>query len=466
MKKHCLLPILLCWIMACHPGQEPDIADTTADEEYSGGKNATTFDFGENAFGISAKGLTLAQDGAFVTGNSLFRSNWVSAPSSLKSMDGLGPLFNDISCGSCHFKDGRAMPPASPGAPLHGLLIRLSIPGADPHGGPMPDAVYGGQLQDKAMLNVQPEASVRITYTELPDNYPDGNSYSLRRPEYDIHDLQYGSLSPGWQFSPRIAPQLCGMGLLELVSAADIQSYEDPGDHDGDGISGQANQVWDERNQQFVLGRFGWKAGQPSLVQQAAGAFNGDMGITSSIFPEDQLTPAQLQVIGNLPNGGTPEINDTLLGKVETYLRGLSVPARRDYQEREVLRGKWLFNNLNCSGCHRPQMKTADAGEIDALKGQTIRPYTDLLLHDMGPGLADGRPEYLATGSEWRTPPLWGVGLIPVVNGHHFLLHDGRARNVEEAILWHGGEAEAAAKGFRQLDAADRQALVRFVESL
>lgn len=465
--KYFYLLALLSGIVACHPGgQDSDISTSIPDEEYTGGKNATTFDFGENAFGITAKGFTIEQDGAFVSGNSLFRSNWVTAPASVQSMDGLGPLFNEISCGSCHFKDGRAMPPESPDAPLHGLLFRLSIPGTDAHGGPLPDPVYGGQLQDKAILNVQPEGQVRVSYEELPGNYADGDSYSLRRPIYQFHDLRYGDLEPGWLFSARIAQQLCGMGLLELVASTDILSREDPADHDGDGISGRANQVWDERSQQSMLGRFGWKAGQPSLIQQAVGAFNGDIGITSSIFPEDQLTSAELQTIGALPNGGSPEISDDLLDRVETYLRGLSVPARRDYQDREVLRGKLLFNNLNCSGCHYPQWKTADAGDIDALKNQVIWPYTDLLLHDMGTGLADGRPEYLASGSEWRTPPLWGIGLIPVVNGHQFLLHDGRARSIEEAILWHGGEAEQAVTNFKKLSRDDRKALVRFVNSL
>lgn len=464
-----LLTYLLIAIAAfasCKKSGDNGLASVEQDEQYAGGSNGTTFDFGQNAFGGELSGMTAAQEGFFVTGNSFFRSNWVSAPASVQSLDGLGPIFNAISCGSCHFKDGRAQPPASPEDGLNGLLFRLSIPGTDAHGGPLGDPVYGGQLQDKAILNVLPEAGVRVSYQELGGQYPDGASYSLRQPVYEFTSLNYGDFAPSWMYSPRIAPQMPGLGLLEIVPESDILAFADENDADHNGISGKANRVWDANAQQTVLGRFGWKANQPSLKQQTAGAFNGDLGITSNLFPQDHLSPTQQQQYPNVPNGGNPEISDEILDKVVSYTRTLAVPARRNHDEETVLRGKFLFKALNCDACHRPTLNTGNGGEIIALQNQKIWPYTDLLLHDMGEALADQRPDYLATGTEWRTPPLWGIGLIQTVNGHSYLLHDGRARNIEEAILWHGGEAETSRENFKKLNKEDRAALLKFVESL
>ncbi len=457
---------LMSIFASCKKGADPDIAQVEPDEQYVGGANGTTFDFGQNAFGGQVNGLSSEQSGFFVTGNSFFRSNWITAPASVQTLDGLGPIFNAISCGSCHFKDGRAKPPGQPEDPLNGLLFRLSIPGTDAHGGPLDDLVYGGQLQDKAILNVKNEARVRVMYQEISGQYADGTNYSLRQPSYEFFDLNFGNFTPGLMFSPRIAPQMPGLGLLEIVPEADILAFADENDSDQNGISGRANYVWDAETQQIVLGRFGWKANQPSLTQQTAGAFNGDLGITSNLFPQDHLSPDQQQQYPNLPNGGTPEISDDIFKKVVSYTRSLAVPARRDHDDAAVLRGKFLFKQINCAGCHRPEMNTGTSGEIAALHNQKIWPYTDLLLHDMGLGLADSRPDFLATGTEWRTPPLWGIGMIPTVNAHSFLLHDGRARNFEEAILWHGGEAEKSRDEFKKLNTADRDALLRFVESL
>lgn len=444
----------------------PVVAAAENDEQYSGGANATTFDFSENAFGVQVKGLSSKQSDYFVTGNSFFRSNWVTAPASVESLDGLGPVFNAISCGSCHFKDGRAKPPGSPDELLNGLLFRLSIPGTGPYGEPLGDPVYGGQLQDKAILFVKNEARVRVTYQEIAGQYADGTPYSLRKPLYEFYDLNYGDFSPGWMYSPRIAQQLPGLGLLEIVPEAVILYFSDENDANGDGISGRPNYVWDFENQQVTLGRFGWKANQPGLSQQTAGAFNGDIGITTSLFPQDHLSPAQQQQYPGIANGGSPELPDETLNKVVSYMHSLSVPARREHDDATVLRGKYLFQQLNCSGCHRPSMNTGVGGQISALHNQKIWPYTDLLLHDMGADLADNRPDYLASGSEWRTPPLWGIGMIPTVNDHSFLLHDGRARNVEEAILWHGGEAEKAREEFKKLTKEDREAILIFLNSL
>lgn len=461
-----IFPALALLMLSACRDEQPPVAPQETDEQYAGGKNLTTFDRSENAFGVQGKHLSADEEGYFVTGNAFFRSNWVTAPASVQTLDGLGPLLNAISCGSCHFKDGRAKPPAFPEETLNGLLFRLSIPMGADHGDLLGDPVYGGQLQDKAILNVLPEAHVRVTYQEITDYYADGTAYSLRKPVYEFYDLQYGEFAAGLMYSPRIAPQMPGLGLLEIVPESEILAWSDPDDSNHDGISGRPNYVWNAAKQQSTLGRFGWKANQPDLLQQTAKAFNGDIGITTNLFPEDHLSPFQQQQYPGIPNGGTPELNDETLQKVVSYARTLSVPARRDWENQEVLRGKFLFSELQCDDCHRATFNTGTEGAITALHNQNIRPYTDLLLHDMGPELADNRPDFLATGSEWRTPPLWGIGMIETVNDHTFLLHDGRARNMEEAVLWHGGEAERSRNDFKKLSVTDRAALIRFLESL
>jgi CxxC motif-containing protein (DUF1111 family) len=466
MRQLLVILVILITCYACQKDEKPPIAPAVADEQLSGGINGTTFDKSSNAFGVQLKGLTADEEGFFVTGNAFFRSNWVVAPASVQTLDGLGPVFNAISCGSCHFKDGRAQPPATPDAPLNGLLFRLSVPGTGIHGAPLGDPIYGGQLQDKAILNIKNEGRVRVAYQELLGSYQDGSVYTLRQPSYDILDLNYGDFAPGIMVSPRIAQQVSGLGLLEIVPEQEILSFVDENDSNNDGISGRANYVWDIGTQTTLLGRFGWKANQPNLLQQTADAFNGDIGITTNLVPNSHFSPIQEQQYPTIPNGGSPELSDELLLKVVSYIRSLSVPAARDYDDVTVLRGKYLFKDLNCTGCHRPTFITGNEGSIAALKNQKILPYTDLLLHDMGAELADGRPDFQASGAEWRTPPLWGIGLLQTVNGHTSLLHDGRARNVEEAILWHGGEAANARKGFTELSATDRDAVIAFIHSL
>jgi len=249
------------------------------------------------------------------------------------------------------------------------------------------------------------------------------------------------------------------------VPQADILALADPDDRDGDGVSGRANQVWDAAAGRLALGRFGWKANEPTVAQQAAGAFLGDIGITTPLFPDENCTAA-VPDCRTAANGGAPAIEADDFAKVVLYASSLAVPGRRDWDDPTVLQGKALFTALGCAACHMPTLTTGDYPTIPALTGQTIHPYTDLLLHDLGAELADGRPDFLAGGSEWRTPPLWGLGLIQTVNGHTNLLHDGRARNALEAILWHGGEAQAARDNFARLDAAQREALLRFLDSL
>lgn len=461
-------------VSSCRPDQ--DVTQPLAwlndtEEEMSGG-TTTLFDATANAFNHAVPALDTDGQDQFATGNSFFRNAWVIAPSSTTARDGLGPFYNATSCGACHAFDGRGRPPVPGETGLTaGLLVRLSLPGATPHGGPVPDPTYGDQLSNQGIPGVTAEGEVAISYTEEPGRYPDGTAYSLRRPTYAFESLMYGPLSASVLTSPRVAPQMIGLGLLEALPEATILAAADPTDRNGDGISGRPNYVWNTETNRREVGRFGWKANQATLRQQVAGAFLGDMGITSAPFPVENCTSPQAdcqrQPSGNTGVAEPYELQPAILDKVAFYAATLAVPARRQWQDAAVKRGKQLFvGQLNCAGCHTPKQQTAAAAPIAALANQTIRPYTDLLLHDMGPGLADGRPDYEATGQEWRTPPLWGVGLFQTVSHHTFYLHDGRARNLEEAILWHGGEAERAKQGFVQLPPDDRAAVLRFLGSL
>lgn len=430
-------------------------------EEYAGGET-TVFDTSLNAFSLSARNMTSERRSTFFVGNSFFKENWVIAPASTEGRDGLGPLYNARSCSGCHLLDGRGSPPEDPAEPLVSVLVRLSIPGQD--GEPAPEPPYGGQLQPRAIPGVVPEGDAFVSYEEQPGTFPDGAPYSLRRPTYSFA-LNRGDMQADTMRSPRVAPQMIGLGLLEAISESDILAAADPDDVDADGISGKANTVWDSAAGKMALGRFGWKANQPNLAEQTAGAFLGDIGISTSLFPTQECTAAQLDCAA-APNGGNPECSNHILHAVTFYSTTLAVPARRDWQDQEVLRGKTLFSEAGCAKCHTPVHKTGTLAEYPELSNQTIRPYTDMLLHDMGDELADGRPDFDADGREWRTPPLWGIGLLDVVNGHMNLLHDGRARGIVEAIMWHGGEAEASREAFRVMSLEQRQSLVRFVESL
>ncbi|MCW5802472.1 MAG: c-type cytochrome [Deltaproteobacteria bacterium] len=432
-------------------------------EELSGGAT-TVFDEGVNAFSLAARNLEGARREKFFVGNSIFKRAWVTAPSSTTGLDGLGPTYNATSCAACHFKDGRGAPPAD-GEAFLGLLVRLSVPGTDEHGGPLGDPVYGGQFNHKSILGVPAEGTSRVSYVEVPGAFADGTAYSLRAPTYHLEDLAFGPLDPGIMMSPRTANHMVGLGLLEAIDEATILALADEDDADGDGISGRPNRVWDEQAQATRLGRFGWKANQPGIEQQVSGAFLGDMGITSPMFPVDSCPPAQTACAA-APNGGTPEVDQDKIDEVTHYSRLLAVPARRGADTATVLAGKELFLSAGCETCHTRKLVTAQLDGVPEVAHQTIYPFTDLLLHDMGEELADHRPDYLADGREWRTPPLWGIGLIRVVNRHTNFLHDGRARDLTEAILWHGGEGERSREAFRRMSAGDRAALVAFLESL
>jgi len=402
----------------------------------------------------------------FQFGNRLFNTNWVTAPASVTKFDGLGPLFNRVSCSGCHLRDGRGQPPAEAGAPMDSMLVRLSIPGVADDGGPLPHPAYGGQLNDRAITGVAPEGRAIITYEEVPGAYGDGTPYSLRRPRYEFADLDYGPLDDAL-FSPRVAPHMIGLGLLEAVPDELLVALADPDDADGDGISGRINHVMSPSAGGVRTGRFGWKANVANLTDQSAGAALGDIGLTSPVHPLQNCTVAQPECAASWsqPQEDGPELSAQFLERIVFYSRTLAVPRQRNSDDPMVVAGQAAFRDFGCNACHVPVLETG-AADVPELANQTFHPFTDLLLHDMGPELADNRPDFEASGSEWRTPPLWGLGLLKETNGHEFLLHDGRARGFAEAILWHGGEAEAAREAFRNADADTRAALVAFLSLL
>ncbi|UYV36602.1 c-type cytochrome [Rhodobacteraceae bacterium D3-12] len=448
-------------------------------EEMSGG--AATVRPRLNADAFSQPSANIGFDGEleFKVGNGLFRKIWVSSPSSTLASDGLGPLYNARSCQRCHIKDGRGHPPEGPDDNAVSIFLRVSVLGdksdaiAEIEGylATRPDPVYGSQLQDFALPGHAAEYRFEVTYEEVAVPLSGGEVARLRRPTYRAADLGYGPLAKGAMLSPRVAPQMIGLGLLEAVPARDILALADPDDRDGDGITGRANVVWSVEYGTPMLGRFGLKAGAPTIKHQSAAAFAGDIGISNPLFPTPQgeCTAAQVACL-EAPHGAEDvrghEIDGEGLDLVTFYSRNLGVPARRDANDPEVLRGKKVFYETGCIACHTPSFVTHRMEGKSAQSFQLIWPYTDMLLHDMGEGLADHRPEARASGTEWRTPPLWGVGLTETVSGHSYFLHDGRARSLLEAILWHGGEAEPMKDAVVNMPKADRAALIRFLESL
>ena len=457
-----------------------------------GGDN-TVFDTSNEAFTNPLPLLTIAELEQFEEGDELFEEIW-------RGGDGLGPIFNATSCEGCHIEDGRGRPPSFTGETGTGLLLRLALNQQNANGSTLPDPIYGGQLQDDSTRRMDAEGTIDLSYQPIIGTYPDGTSYTLYQPTYDIVNLAYGDLNNDVTLSPRLAGQMIGLGLLEAIPDQTLLSLADPSDANGDGISGRVNMVWDTVAGSLSIGRFGWKANQPNLLQQTAGAFNGDIGVTSSLNPNQPCTDFQLECFMNMlnrrgtnrrdnqrgqnnpppppnrrgnnpppPNNGQNnnglEIGDEELRLVAFYSSTLAVPAQRNPDDPQVVLGQTLFDSANCSSCHIPTLQTG-AHPISALSNQTIHPYTDLLLHDMGVGLADGQLDFQASGSEWRTAPLWGIGLLEEVNGYAFYLHDGRARTLEEAIMWHAGEAEASRNSFANMSADDKAALIAFLKSL
>ncbi|EKF60423.1 hypothetical protein QWE_05138 [Agrobacterium albertimagni AOL15] len=457
-----------------------DFSKAEGFELMQGGAGTSPRGVSADSFSDFSANITFAEEEEFKLGNALFRKLWVSSPSSTQASDGLGPLFNARACQSCHLKDGRGHPPE--GDRDHtSMFFRLARPAATTEeqakldrldAASLPDPVYGGQLQDQAIPGMAAEGRMAITYVEQTVNLSGGETVTLRRPSYSVSDLNYGPLDPTTTLSPRIANPMIGLGLIEAIPEEDIRALADPDDLDGDGISGKAQRARDHRTGEIKLGRFGWKAQNASVRDQSSSAFAGDIGIST---PDDirhfgdcteKQTACFEAATGVQPRLGDTEAPDPVLELVTFYAKNLAVPKRRDVDDAQVLRGKEIFYASDCIACHRPKFVTSRKAENKAQAFQLIWPYSDFLLHDMGEGLADGQAVGDATGREWRTPPLWGIGLTQVVSGHSFFLHDGRARNLTEAILWHGGEAEAARKAFAAANPEDRKALITFLESL
>ncbi len=453
-------------------------------EERPGG-DATTkrSSVNRDAFSQPSQGISFENESKFRLGNSIFRKLWVSSPASTDSSDGLGPLYNARGCQNCHLKDGRGHPPNpdDPADQAASMFLRLSIPPeTDEHKALLSqrrvnvigDPIYGNQLQNFAVQGLDREGEMKISYTEVRVPLKDGTVVALRKPAYSISDPKFGPLHPNVMLSPRVAPQMIGLGLLEAIPEETIRDKADPDDSDKDGISGRPNEVWSLVLGKVSLGRFGWKAGNPDIRQQSAEAFFGDMGLSNPLFDghSGACTSAQ-KICLEAPNGASPrhanvEVGPEFFDLVVFYAQNLAVPPRRAPSRPDVLAGKTVFGTLGCAGCHTPSHTTGVVAGQPHLSNQKIWPFTDLLLHDMGEGLADNRPEGLADGQEWRTAPLWGIGLTQAVSRHTLFLHDGRARSLEEAILWHGGEAQASRDGYARLSKDEREALLAYVRSL
>jgi CxxC motif-containing protein (DUF1111 family) len=417
--------------------------DNTPVEDPPAGGEGTIDDRSELAFTHPMPTLDAAQAETHLLGHGPFAFHW-EAPQ-------LGPLFNNDSCVACHHNNGRGLTEIGPAEMGSQSLIRVSAETGAPAvpGGPIPVPGLGLQLQDHATFGL-PEVFVTLTWVEVEDFFGDGEVIMRRAPQLAVTLANGDPLPAGTLMSFRQAPALVGIGLLESISEDDLMAQQDPDDVDGDGISGRVNLAWDERSQSTKIGRFGRKASAPSVVEQVAGAFVNDMGLTNQIFTE--------------PDGVSRDVNDDQLAQSTFHVMTLGVPAAAK-RDPIAERGHQLFHDFGCVSCHVPTHVTGDH-PIPQLANQTIQPYTDLLLHDMGEDLSDGRSDFKASGSEWRTPALWGVGLAQIVQPGVGFLHDGRARTLSEAILWHGGEAVSRREAFRNASRADREALLAFLGTL
>ena len=419
--------------------------------EYRAGGDTTVEDRTSNAYSFPASNLGNGDLRRHLDGDLAFDATFVTGGAPVNN--GLGPLYNNTSCGRCHGRDGRGLALIGVGASSQSL-VRVSLRDGDPEvpGGAVPVPGIGTQVQNHAVFGRDPEARVAVEWRDRERTYADGTRYTLREPMLGLEQVDGTPIDVGGggvMTSLRQPPAVFGLGLLEAISVATLESWADPDDDDGDGISGRINKVWDARRGIAVVGRFGHKANQPNLLQQSAAAYVNDMGVTSPYFPGDD---------------GSADIDLDTVELSAFYVRTLAVPAPLELSD-EAARGRELFSDFGCAGCHRSEVETGDH-PLDVLAYQAIQPYTDLLLHDMGEELADGRPDFQADEREWRTPPLWGIGLVQTVQPGSGYLHDGRARNLAEAILWHGGEAERAREEFRTADEAERDALIDFLGSL
>ncbi len=469
-------PVLAGVLLACGAiGGDGDESATTEPIEPRSGGMTTSFNDTSEAFAKTARNINSRERVVFAQGTEVFNAYWTADPND--EFGGLGPNFDMVACAPCHVNDGRGTGPATDGPLPDGMITKLATDD------PSMFERFGKQIT-RQHTEGTPEAQVSVVYEEVPGEFADGETYSLRRPTYVVEPGDGGPLDGDAVLGVRQAPQLSGMGLLELLPEADLEELADPEDEDGDGISGRLSEGTDLLTDTKMLGRFGWNASVPTIEQQAATALAGDMSLTSRYFPGDECLDG-----GECERHGSPttsrwtvsdqgsrgpeesdedsdwEVTDEQLFELTIYTMGLGVPAIRDVEDPEVLRGRDLFEDAGCTSCHAGGFTTGK-GYMQGLSNQPVNPFTDLLLHDMGEELGDMTVSGDTVPTEWRTPPLWGIGLVETVNGHTTFLHDGRARNLEEAVLWHGGEAEATRDAYRTMDADDRAAVIRYLESL
>lgn len=454
------------------------------------------------SYSMPSSNLTASRKGDFFVGNAFFKQPWVVAPASTDSRDGLGALFNVAACQSCHVKDGRGHAPMTANDDADSLLIRLAMPATtDEQRQQLQHSLiekvvhpnYGGQLQDRGIQGVPAEARIKIQWTDKPVTFADGHVETLRAPTFHLTNPGYGAFDETMMVSPRIALPMIGLGLLDQIPDADIKKQavinrkaaHKKSDNSGNLIRGKFNVAMDPQTGKVGLGRFGWKAGQTKLLTQNQSAFNEDMGLTSSIRPHESCMPTQTACLkattgADEQGNGNPavEVSDDVAKFVEFYTRNLAVPHRRNADDKQVLAGKQRFYDMGCQSCHTPRYQLPKTKDNHLEQhGQIIYPYTDLLLHDMGDDLADrtiagklppkdAQVEFLANSYEWRTPALWGIGLAQTVDPQATFLHDGRARTLMEAVLWHGGEAARQRDQVLKLDKQGRAELNAFLKSL
>lgn len=458
-------------------------AQETANPALPGGATTWLKPDGRNAFTHYSANMTFEKRLDFKLGEALFQRLWVTAPTRTKAADGLGPLFNSRACNGCHIRNGRGhlVDENHDGAGATSMLLRLSIPPQtvdqlrdhlDGKLATIPDPVYGGQFQDFSVPGIDAEGRVTVSYSDFDVSLAGGETVTLRKPHYEMTDLAYGPLHPDIMVSPRLAPPMTGLGLLEAIPDDVLIAAADPQDADGDGISGRVNRVWDIANNQMAIGRFGWKAGMPTLDQQNQNAFQFDIGLSTPLYPNGagDCTDVQESCL-DAPDGNDPEFENLEAHSLITdlvlyYTRNLAPPVRSNVDEPDVLAGQKIFDQIGCASCHTPRYDLPVRDDMVEQSGQVIWPYSDLLLHDMGEGLADHRPEAQASGREWRTPPLWGIGRAQQIDPRARFLHDGRATTILEAILWHGGEAEPAKTKVTKLPPSERSNLLAFLKSL
>lgn len=453
---------------------ENDATPPSTVSELSAG-NETIFDESASAFGDDFPSISPTLEHIHDYGEVIFNEIFTPPPGYAYSYyTGLGPIFNNNSCNACHAGVGEGNPPPGGGTDLTSMLFRVSV-GNSVSSGPIDAPGFGGQLQNNAVQGIMPEGTVNITYTDVNLTFADGTPYQLQIPNYQLVQT-YTTVPAGMMLSPRVAPRLIGLGFLEIIPVSTILASVNNSLQTGDTsqINGKPNYVWDYTTQSMQLGRFGWKAEQPTIKQQLAAAYQQDMGVTNSVFPqESSYGQSQYNTYAGDPS---PELPDSELYDNVIYIQTLAVPAERNSSDPQVVRGAQIFNSAGaqCASCHTPTITTPQVFTfpdpqpypVPQLGNVVIHPYSDMLLHDMGAGLADNRPSFSATGRQWRTPPLWGIGLVPTVCPSGQFLHDGRARTLMEAIMWHGGEAYKAKEYVRNLSASDRAALIAFLQSL